>query len=69
MNEFEIYSEGLCYMSVCTTLDDRDAIESRAGISGARRGWKIHDGAFANGAPNPCPCDQDSSRMHYLLSC
>ena len=63
---------GLCYCSACTALPDRDAIEAevnRVNPSGVSSPWKITDEAFASGAPNPHPCEEDGGRNHYLLVC
>lgn len=64
-------SEGLCYKSMCAVADASiDEIEAEAGPSGTRRGWKLsEDTHFATGQTNPCPCDQEEGRLHYLLSC
>jgi hypothetical protein len=68
---FTIYASGICYMSVCTTLprpqvEERANVENPSGVSP----WRIHDGNFNDGHPNPTPCsDHPETHQHYLLSC
>jgi hypothetical protein len=31
--------------------------------------WRIHDGPFRSGAPNPCACPDSEGRKHVLFSC
>lgn len=70
---FEVYREGLCFMSVCTDLTPKEAEEYAQLIkpSGTSRGWKIsEEKTFRTGEPNPCPCDQHpKSRIHILFDC
>jgi hypothetical protein len=69
-----MYSMGLCMASVCAPghLDaeqvaDAANIERPTGISSR---WRVSDDPqFRTGQTNPCPCEQDSSRRHWLLSC
>jgi hypothetical protein len=38
--------------------------------TGLSHGWRLsYDEKFASGQPNPCLCNEDSLRMHYLLVC
>lgn len=74
LNEIEIYEVGICYMSVCAPADwDEKDVENYANIlspSGVSHRWTKADEPFADGAPNPCWCDDsDKKRKHYLLSC
>lgn len=65
---------GIVAVSVCAPKDTScEAIEawvnteSPTGISSP---WAISDDEFADGHPNPCPCDQEpKARLHYLLNC
>ena len=60
-------------MSVCV---DGDLPASHVELSANERnptsldhGWHIANESFETGEPNPCPCDTDPERKHYLLSC
>lgn len=73
-DEFVIYSRGLLYMSVCTTLTDEIEIEryaNRENPTGLSHPWTIDEkGEFRDGTPMPCPCDTSpKTHKHYLLSC
>lgn len=68
-----IYSQGIVAMSVCVyegtskkEIEDHVNAVSPTGISTA---WRISEKYFADGKPNPCPCDKESNRRHYLLNC
>jgi hypothetical protein len=68
----DIYSTGLCYVSVCTDIADREAIEAEVNKqhpTGIESQWHIADEPFGSGLPNPTPCTDDETRLHYLLSC
>ncbi len=67
----EVYSSGLFHCSVCTDITDREEILkilNKQFPCGTDNGW-MHstDTHFAQGAPNPCPCDDQEDRMHYLM--
>lgn len=69
-----IYANGLCHCSACVPIDmDRDSVEAAVNAlnpAGTEYGWRIsQDAEFKDGKPNPCQCEQDSSRTHYLLNC
>ena len=70
--DFEIYSDGLVYISVCSNLglDEtlrRVNIEHPTGISSK---WRLSSEGFRTGEPNPCACDTDpETHKHYLFSC
>jgi hypothetical protein len=70
--EFQVYSLGILYASVCTSLP-RDQVEKRmnekspTGVSSVV--WKIADESFAKGEPNPHTCEVHPTHQHYLLSC
>ena len=73
-DEFVIYSRGLLYISVCTTLTDEIEIERCANHenpTGVSHPWTIDEkGKFKDGTPMPCPCDTSpKTHTHYLLSC
>jgi hypothetical protein len=69
-----VYTTGLVHCSVCA---DRDLTpeEVVAAVnfrepSGTDHGWMLSDEpTFSGGEPNPTPCNQDSSRLHYLMVC
>jgi hypothetical protein len=68
------YASGLCCMSVCADKRlTREEIERLANLqspTGIGSPWKISsDDHFRAGNPNPCPCNVDGSRVHYLLNC
>jgi len=71
--KFEIYSIGPCKMSVCTDIDDEAEIELRANQespTGITSQWAIcTEPTFRGGEPNPCTCENDSTRKHWLLEC
>lgn len=72
MDDLTVYSMGLCYASVCTTLPDAEAT-SRMNLEhmpGTSHGWQIADEPFRNGDPNGRPCDQrPASHRHLLFEC
>lgn len=72
-SDFRIYASGLCYMSVCVAFSmERNEIEKRANRgmpTGISHKWQIADKNFRTGETNPCPCEDDPDRLHYLLEC
>lgn len=69
---FEVYREGLCFMSVCTdmTPEEAETFAQTVRPSGTKRGWKLsEDKTFRTGEPNPCPCEKHTGRIHILLDC
>lgn len=71
MADVVAYSVGLCFASVCTALS---AAETTAYMhehhpTGISSQWDISDEPFRTGEPNPCPCEDDKSRKHYLFVC
>lgn len=74
MADIEMYSRGLCYCSVCAAADvpieDIEAYVNLELPTGIKSLWKLSDDpTFANGQPNPSPCERGRGRKHYLLSC
>jgi hypothetical protein len=70
--EFEVYTSGLCYMSVCTNLADKTAVEDHANATnpaGTRHGWKVTEPFFRTGQTNPCACNNNTGKYHWLLTC
>lgn len=70
-DDFIVYSEGICFASVCTTLSVDDATKelNTRRPSGLHHGWSLSKESFATGQSNPCACDQDAARRHMLFNC
>lgn len=66
-----VIATGLCYQSVCVPEAwDHERILNNVMPSGTRHGWQISkDHHFHTGETNPCECEQEDGRMHYLLVC
>lgn len=67
-----VYSFGLVYCSVCSDepIEDMLRAANRSHPTGLSHGWVLSDDpTFAAGGPNPGPCDEDSTKTHYLLVC
>lgn len=72
--EFYFIANGLCCCSVCVPKGmSREVIEQIANTrnpTGIGSKWTIStDAHFSGGQTNPCACDSDPNRMHYLLDC
>ena len=68
---FEVYGVGAIYASVCTNLPIGEASirlnnEHPTGISSR---WGLSGDDFADGTPNPCPCERNPESKHYLFNC
>lgn len=69
---FEAYSVGICYASVCTDLPLNEATNrlNAEHMTGIQSQWKpSEDETWANGSPQPCECEDDPTRKHYLFDC
>lgn len=69
-----VYAIGIVHVSACAPKDQpRDevlAAADRTHPTGLDHGWAFsEDDTFSGGEPNPCVCDQDPDRLHYLLVC
>lgn len=66
-----VISEGICQKSVCVPDNwDKEKILANAGTSGIDSEWQLSsDTHFKTGETNPCSCDQEAGRKHYLLVC
>lgn len=69
-----IYSMGLCCASICASKElTREEIEdglNLAAPTGITSQWAISDDpTFADGQPNPCQCEADPDRQHWLANC
>lgn len=70
MPPFTAYAVGLCFASVCTDLPlDQAAARLNADYPTGVTPWKEHDGPFADGSPNPSPCQHSETHRHILFSC
>jgi hypothetical protein len=70
IGDVEIYTMGLCHASLCAPVEmSREDVLRHAGPSGTSGGWVISDEPFADGAPNPSPCEREPGRQHWLLVC
>ena len=72
--DVQVYTSGLVCCLACvpagTPREDIEREVNRANPTGLDRGWKLSsDEKFASGEPNPCACNSDTRRMHYLLEC
>lgn len=68
------YSVGICYASACAPWDATpEEIEQAVNLkhpTGLAHGWRISDEpTFSGGEPNPCDCNDNPDRRHWLLSC
>ncbi len=69
---FDAYNVGIVHASVCTDLpvDEATARLNAEHPTGIESKW--HPSAeptFLGGQPNPCACEHDATRKHYLFSC
>jgi hypothetical protein len=74
MKRVSVYTFGLCYASACAEKDvPRDEVEAAVNgqcPTGISSRWAISsEPTFKDGQPNPCQCEQDHNRQHWLLSC
>jgi hypothetical protein len=66
-----IYSNGLVHCSVCAPIDmDREAVTDAVNAQHPTgvTPWHISDEPFADGSPNPSPCNSGPG-LHYLFVC
>ena len=64
-----IYSEGLFFASVCSSLSQAEVEAWMARKPcGTTNGWTLADEPFRSGKPNPCLCNHDASRQHWLFA-
>jgi hypothetical protein len=73
MSDFKVYSVGICYASVCTSLQDVEEITRRlneeipTGVSPWRPSKRR---AFNDELSNPRPCDYyPETHRHILFEC
>lgn len=70
----EIYAKGLVYCSVCApngmTVKEVERKVNIYNPTGVSSRWKISPNkTFKDGLTNPCKCENDSSKLHYLCVC
>lgn len=72
-NDVVIYATGFIYCSVCAPADmsveDVVARVNEKMPTGIKSDWVLCDEDFATGEINPCQCEDDETRLHYLLNC
>ena len=69
-----VYSIGLCYASVCVpkdmSIEDITSELNASHPTGISSNWELSKNThFATGGTNPCECEHDSGRLHYLFNC
>lgn len=69
-----IYGLELACASACAPAampaDEVAAMVNSQSPTGISSPWQVAEDPFANGTPNPAPCDQDAGgRRHWLLEC
>lgn len=72
IKDFEIYSNGLGFCSVCSSLTQEETIRrvNVENTTGINSNWKILEEKFNSGEPSPCPCNlYPKTHKHYLFSC
>ena len=74
MENVDIYSKGIVACSACVPKDmSKEDIEQAVNAklpTGISSQWKIsEDEKFREGLTNPCVCEADSNKLHYLLNC
>lgn len=71
--EIHIYRTGVCTCSVCVPGDwTRKRVVAETNLNnptGLDSRWRIARTKFTTGENNPCTCNMDGTRKHYLLHC
>ena len=69
-----VYRSGVARCSVCVPavwplekVEDEVNASNPTGIESRWR--KAEDSTFPGGQPNPCDCEDDAERRHYLMEC
>lgn len=70
-----VYKSGLSHLSACAPKempvgDVQDAVNESC-PTGIDSSWVFakDEPTFATGQSNPCPCNWDDARVHYLFVC
>lgn len=73
MSRVTIYSSGMCCCSVCAdvavSIEAITEAVNRDNPSGTKNGWSLAKRDFALGDKNPCACNEQKGKLHYLFSC
>lgn len=69
-----VYASGPLSCSACVkkgmSRAEIEAEVNRVHPAGTEHGWRIsEDKVFRQGASNPCVCNTDPDRFHYLFEC
>ena len=68
-----IYALGLIHCCVCAPkdmpLEEVEKSVNELHPTGIASSWSKSEDSFANGSPNPSPCEKDKACVHYLMSC
>jgi hypothetical protein len=73
--DVNVYAVGLCSVSACAGESmTREEVAHAVNVitpTGVCSRWRVSDDLlFADGIhPNPCACNTDESRKHWLLEC
>lgn len=72
--KIHVYSIGLCAASVCAPkempLDQITKQLNELHPTGMDNDWEKDPAPqFRQGGTNPCVCEKDPERMHYLFTC
>lgn len=70
-DEVTVYAQGMTSASVCSSLNEAETIAkvNEVNPSGTESGWSLADRNFACGKSNPCRCNTNEKRQHFLLVC
>lgn len=72
-DEIQLYGVGFVCISACapkdTPVEDVERVADREHPTGLDHGWRKADTPFKGGEPNPCECNTDPERLHWLLNC
>jgi len=68
-----VYTFGICHCSVCAPKDMKpEDVVASANLqhpTGISSPWAISSEPFRNRETNPCECNIDPNRLHYLMVC
>ena len=72
--DVRIYSSGIVACSVCVnkdaSIEDIEEEANKQNPTGLSHGWAVSKNRhFSGGETNPCQCENDPSRLHYLMEC
>jgi hypothetical protein len=69
-----VYANGLVHCSVCVnhnmTISTIEDVVNDENPTGTENRWHVDNApTFADGSPNPHPCEREPFRLHYLMVC